>query len=404
LNTRPVTIGAAAAAFLAGLALMGGGRAVAAGKGASVPGKRPKAASRTVGRLSLLDHECNHFGSLSCPSSGSSGEISLADCRLDSGSYLDLIQFQGTAGQTVTIDMESSSFDAYLYLLDPTPAVVASNDDFGGATNSRVGFTLTASGTWTIGATSLLANQFGAYTVTLSCTSEPTPATLTRIIPVVGSTPGAGGSFFRTSVQLHNGDSAPAAGRIVVHPSGHSASDSDPSLPYSLAPGQTLSFADLLPAVGGTGLGSADLLVTTGSAPIAAVRVFNDGGAAGTAGFTEELVRPEEALQVGEKGVLLLPADLTAYRFNIGVRTLDAGASVTLIARDASGSVVTTLVRSFPIDYHEQQAAGPFLGGASLPAGGSLTVLVGSGSALFYGATVDNRTGDPSLQITRAAR
>jgi hypothetical protein len=265
-------------------------------------------------------------------------------------------------------------------------------------------FTLATSGTWTIGATSLLANQFGAYTVTLSCTGGgPAPATPARIIPVVGSTPGVGVSFFRTSVQLHNGDSAPAAGRIVFHPSGQSASDSDPSLPYSLTPGQTLSFADLLPAVGRSGLGSADLFVTSGSVPIASVRVFNDGGAAGTTGFNEELVRPEGALQVGEKGVLLLPADLSAYRFNIGVRTLDSGASVTMIARDASGSVATSVARSFPADYHEQQGASEFLGGASLPAGGSLTVLVGSGSAVFYGATVDNRTGDPSLQITRPA-
>ena len=43
-----------------------------------------------------------------------------------------------------------------------------------------------------------------------------------------------------------------------------------------------------------------------------------------------------------------------------------------------------------------------FLNGVSLPAGGSVTVLVGSGSAIVYGATVDNRTGDPSLQIARA--
>ena len=41
-----------------------------------------------------------------------------------------------------------------------------------------------------------------------------------RILPVVGSTPGVGGSFFRTSVQLHNPTNAPMAGRIVFHQSG----------------------------------------------------------------------------------------------------------------------------------------------------------------------------------------
>jgi len=35
--------------------------------------------------------------------------------------------------------------------------------------------------------------------------------------------------------------------------------------------------------------------------------------------------------------------------------------------------------------------------------GGSITALVESGSVIFYGATVDNRTGDPSLQIASPA-
>jgi hypothetical protein len=149
--------------------------------------------SRSLGKLSnnrqvlsrrgslrtLALSTCNDFGSLACPSSSTSGEITTDDCRLDDGSYLDLIQFQGTAGQTVTIDMTATAFDTYLYLLDSTPAVVASNDDFGGTTNSRITFTLTTSGTWTIGATSLLANQLGTYTLTIQCTAgtatTPTP-------------------------------------------------------------------------------------------------------------------------------------------------------------------------------------------------------------------------------------
>lgn len=53
--------------------------------------------------------------------------------------------------------------------------------------------------------------------------------------------------------------------------------------------------------------------------------------------------------------------------------------------------------------YHEQQPAATFLGLADLPPGGSISISVTSGAAIFYGATVDNRTGDPSLQIARAA-
>jgi hypothetical protein len=194
LNTPGARFGAAVAAFLAGLALVGGGRSVAAGKGVPTSGKRPRTAkaSGSVRALALADHECNHFGAVSCPSSSSTGELSTADCRLDDGSYLDLIQFSGAAGQTVTIDMSSDAFDAYLYLLDPTPAVVASNDDAqGGSGNSRIVFTLTRSGTWTIGATSLGANQFGSYVLAIQCTTAPA-ATPTPGVPAPTPTPVAG--------------------------------------------------------------------------------------------------------------------------------------------------------------------------------------------------------------------
>jgi hypothetical protein len=224
----------------------------------------------------------------------------------------------------------------------------------------------------------------------------------TRILPVVGSTQGVGGSFFRTSVQLHNPTTATISGRIVFHPSRLSGSGSDPALSYSLSPGQTQSIPDLLPAMGRSGLGSADVEVTSGSVPAMTVRVFNDGGAAGTTGFTEDAMRSDEALRPGSAGVLLLPADLARFRFNIGVRTLDLGASATLTLRDAAGLVVATVPRTFSATYHEQQSAAEFLGVSSLPAGGSVTIAVTSGSAIFYGATVDNTTGDPSLQIARA--
>jgi hypothetical protein len=223
-----------------------------------------------------------------------------------------------------------------------------------------------------------------------------------RIFPVVGSTAGTNGAFFRTSVQLHNPGSAPMAGRIVFHPSGVAGSDIDPSLSYSLAPGQTQSIADLLPAMGVSGLGSADIEITAGSAPIASARVFNDAGPSGTTGFTEQPMRAEEALLPGQTGVLLIPPDFTVARFNVGVRSLEDGASATLTLRNASGAVVGSNTRVFPPDYHEQRDAGGFLGVVEVPPGGSVSITVNSGAAIVYGATVDNRTGDPSLQIARA--
>ncbi len=229
------------------------------------------------------------------------------------------------------------------------------------------------------------------------------PAIDSRILPVVGSAPGVGGSFFRTSVQLHNSTSSSISGRIVFHSSGISGNASDPALHYSLAPGQTQSIPDLLPAMGRSGLGSADIEATSGSVPSVTARVFNDAGAAGTTGFTEELMRSDEALQPGQSGVLLIPADVTRFRFNLGVRTLEGGVTATLTVRDAGGAVVATVSRAFSATYHEQQSAAAFLGVPTLPSGSSISIAVTSGAVIFYGATVDNTTGDPSLQIARAA-
>jgi streptogramin lyase len=241
------------------------------------------------------------------------------------------------------------------------------------------------------------SNQIGRLSVVRGQTLE------TRILPVVVSTPGVGGSFFRTAVQLHNPTGSLMTGQVVFHRSGLSGSSSDPLLAYTLAPGQTQSIGDLLPELGLSGLGSADIEVTAGTVPVVTARVFNDAGAAGTTGFTEEPMRTEEALRPGPSGVLLLPADLTRFRFNLGVRTLEAGAAATLTLRDASGAMVTTLSRAYPATYHEQQNAAAFLGVGTLPPGGSISIAVSAGAAIFYGATADNTTGDPSLQIARAA-
>jgi streptogramin lyase len=228
------------------------------------------------------------------------------------------------------------------------------------------------------------------------------PSIDTRILPVVGSTPGANGTFFRTALQLHNSASSVISGRIVFHPSGVTGSGSDPALTYSLLPEQTQSIADLLPAIGRSGLGSADIEVTSGSAPVAMVHVFNDAGSSGTTGFSEVPMRTDEALRSGQQGVLLLPSDLTGFRFNLGVRTLEAGAVATLVVRDSGGAmIIATVSRAFPATYHEQLGGSAFFGVATLPAGGSIEIAVSAGAAIFYGATVDNRTGDPSFQIAR---
>jgi hypothetical protein len=52
----------------------------------------------------------------------------------------------------------------------------------------------------------------------------------------------------------------------------------------------TLNYADILVSMNQSGLGSLDILTTGSPTPIATARIFNDAGAAGTNGFSEEAV------------------------------------------------------------------------------------------------------------------
>ncbi|HVE65667.1 MAG TPA: BACON domain-containing protein, partial [Thermoanaerobaculia bacterium] len=225
----------------------------------------------------------------------------------------------------------------------------------------------------------------------------------TFVVPAVASTPGALGSFFKTAVQLHNPTAAPISGDLIYHAGGISGATDDPTLSYALAPGQTIDFADLLPQLQESGLGSVDLLPRTGTAPVATVRIFNDGGEAGTTGMTEELVRPGEALEAGKTGILIAPPEPSRARYNIGVRSLGFGAALNFTVRDAGGAVRTTGSKFYAPSYFAQQSAEAFLGIALL-ANDTISFAVTGGSAIVYGATTDNTTQDPSLQFARALR
>lgn len=230
---------------------------------------------------------------------------------------------------------------------------------------------------------------------------------LSRVVPVVGSTPGDHGSFFRTGLQLHNGGSAALSGRFVYHPARVSSSPADPSIPFSLPAGATLGYDDVVDEMGITGLGSLDLMLPPASAsPVIVTRVFNDAGAAGTSGFNEEAVDPAQrgvgspVLTGTTFGILVAPADLIRFRFNIGARTLASGVGMTIIVRDASGVSVFLRQKSLDPNYFIQESASDFLG-TTLEASDTIEVRIDRGSVILYGATVDNITQDPSIQYAR---
>jgi hypothetical protein len=254
----------------------------------------------------------------------------------------------------------------------------------------------------------LLISFFAALAV--AARSGAQTESLSRVIPVAGSTEGNFGSYFRTGLQLYNAGGGPLSGHFVYHPAGAPAATGDPGLAFHLGAGETLSYADVVESIGRTGLGTLDLLIvpSASASPVMVARVFNDAGADGTSGFTEEAVDPlangpgSAVLSEGTAGVLIAPADPANFRFNMGVRTLSAGASLSFEVRTAAGALSRLVSKSFPASYFVQQSSDAFLG-APLGPGDSVTIRVVSGSAIVYGATVDNTTNDPSFQVARVA-
>ncbi len=113
-----------------------------------------------------------------------SGTLANGDCQNPvegDGSLVDEYTFNGTAGQQITINMQSSAFDTVLYLLRPNGSQLAFNDDISRDTppnrNSRIVITLSESGVFSILANSFAPEERGAYTLSLAtsgtCSSSP---------------------------------------------------------------------------------------------------------------------------------------------------------------------------------------------------------------------------------------
>ncbi|MFN3353924.1 MAG: hypothetical protein ACK4Z5_09980 [Brevundimonas sp.] len=85
------------------------------------------------------------------------------------GSYFDCYTFGGINGQAVTITHESSDFDAYLKLYEGISCdgvELATDDDSAGSLNSRLDYTFSDDGVYSVRATSL-GRDTGAYTISI---------------------------------------------------------------------------------------------------------------------------------------------------------------------------------------------------------------------------------------------
>jgi CHAT domain-containing protein/uncharacterized protein HemY len=103
------------------------------------------------------------------------GTLDGTEAKLKDGSFYDSYEFEGKAGESVAIALDSSDFDAYLALVDPAGKSLAQRDDGEGA-NARLVVTLTQAGRYRVLATSYQPGDKGAYQLRWQ------PATIAEVI------------------------------------------------------------------------------------------------------------------------------------------------------------------------------------------------------------------------------
>jgi hypothetical protein len=231
------------------------------------------------------------------------GTLNSQDCTnpID-GTYYDAYTFDGVAGQQIVIDMTSTAFDAYLYLMrpgettiSPDPATTIQDDDSGGDTNARITYTLTTNGTYTILADSygngITPGGTGAYAVTLT-------QVCTYSLPNASRTVGAHSGTFSDAYTTQAGCAAPSLASNSAFITAGTASAPDAAgngtFGYTVAAnagaqrsgtlnvaGQTFTVTQFAPVPGALQFNSSTYSVGEGAGSVT-VTVTRTGGSDGT--------------------------------------------------------------------------------------------------------------------------
>ncbi len=93
--------------------------------------------------------------------------FSTRDEILPDGSYFQVYEFQGQAGQNIVIEMNSQQIDPYMVLFDPQGRQIADDDDSGGGKNALIRTRLPLTGTYTLYVNSYEAGKIGSYTLAI---------------------------------------------------------------------------------------------------------------------------------------------------------------------------------------------------------------------------------------------
>lgn len=91
--------------------------------------------------------------------------LTQTDDLLPDGSFYRIYQFQGQAGQRITLEMQSADLDSYLVLADAHGRQIAEDDDSGGGKNARITVLLPVTGSYTLYANAYERGELGRFQI-----------------------------------------------------------------------------------------------------------------------------------------------------------------------------------------------------------------------------------------------
>lgn len=128
----------------------------------------------------------------------------------------DSYEFQGEAGQAMTIELESQDFDTVLLLKGPNGEVIASNDDYGNATlNSTIVIELPESGSYSAVASSF-SGQGGDYEIEVRPASEYEQVFSRAYELTISEDFGAAIEAYTAAIELDDSDPGAYLGRAAA--------------------------------------------------------------------------------------------------------------------------------------------------------------------------------------------
>lgn len=229
-------------------------------------------------------------------------------------------------------------------------------------------------------------------------------ATHAWLLPSSARSPGAGGAFFTTDLTVANTGASEAAYSVAFL--GHDRDGRDgPERSFSLAPGRSVTYADLLGSVFGVSEDWGAVRVTSASASLVVAGQTSSPGGGGTYGQGVPTFADGDLVRAGSPRSIPAVREDAAFRTNLVVANATEDpidVDVTLVGADGA-TLGTARLPLPPLGMTQLGNVARVLGVAGDVRGARLVLATPTAGGAFaaYAALIDNATQDPRTLLPR---